>query len=123
MLYYICKKDVNSLVERMIVMTKSQEKAIERIRKLVESEIRDRYEIKVWEIKEYETFVSVYVVYGLKNDEGTLAQLVCRDKAHLFVGKRGGITYPIYKKGKQITRQFKGYSILQAVCDQAKYEM
>ena len=102
-------------------MTNSQENAIERIRKLVESGLRDSQEIKVWEIKEYETFVSVYVVYGLKNDEGTLAELICRDKAHLFVGKRGGITYPIHKNGKQITRQFKGYSILQAVCDQEKY--
>ena len=103
------------------MMTKSQEKAIERIRKLVESECRDRYEIKIWELKEHETFVSLYVAYGLKNDEGTLAELLCRDKAHLFVGKRGGITYPIYKNGRQIERKFKGYSILQAVVDQEKY--
>ena len=102
-------------------MTKSQKNAIERIRKLVESGLRDSQEIKVWEIKEHETFVSVYVVYGLKNDEGTLAELICRDKAHLFVGKRGGTTYPVYKNGKQIERRFEGYSILQAVCDQEKY--
>ena len=66
-------------------MTKSQEKAIERIRKLVENNLRNSQEIKMWEIKEHETFVSVYVAYGLKNDEGTLAELFCRDKAHLFV--------------------------------------
>jgi hypothetical protein len=102
-------------------MTKSQEKAIEGIRKLVERDLRDSQEIKMWEIKEHETFVSVYVAYGLKNDEGTLAELLCRDKAHLFVGKRGGVTYPIYKNGRQIERKFKGYSILQAVVDQEKY--
>lgn len=102
-------------------MTKSQEKAIERIRKLVESELYDWREIKKWEVEEREYFVSVYVEYGCKDDEGTMAELLCRNDAHLFVGKRGGITYPVYKDGKQVRRQFKGYSILQAVVDQRKY--
>ena len=102
-------------------MTKSQEKAIERIRKLVEADLHDWRDIKRWEVKEYEFFVSVYVEYGCKGDEGTLAEVLCRNKAHLFVGKRGGITYPIYKNHKQITRRFEGYSILQAVVDQEKY--
>ena len=101
-------------------MTKSQEKAIERIKRLVEKDFySDNYEIKEWEIHENEYFVSLYVEYGLKNDEGTLASIIARDKAHLFIGKRGGITYPVTTKDKKhITRRFEGYSILQAVCDQ-----
>ena len=101
-------------------MTKSQERAIARIERLVQKELyNDEYEIKEWDVHENEYFVSLVVETGRKNDEGTLASIICRDRAHLFIGKRGGITYPVTtKKGKQVCRQFKGYSILQAVCDQ-----
>ena len=100
-------------------MTKAQEKAVAKIKTLVEKELlSDEYEIKTWKVEENKFFVSVYVVYGMKNDEGTLAELIVRDRAHLFIGKRGGITYPISKNGKHYTKRFKGYSILQAVCDQ-----
>jgi len=100
-------------------MTKSQEQALERVRALVESELlSDEYEIKIWEISDCKYFISLVVEYGLKNDEGTLASLIARDRAHLFIGKRGGIRYPVSKDGETIYRVFKGYSILQAVCDQ-----
>ena len=100
-------------------MTKAQEQAIKKIRKLAEDHLySDSYEIKEWDIKENEYFVSVVVETGMKNDEGTLASILCRDRAHLFIGKRGGITYPVTKNGKQVRRRFKGYSILQAVVDQ-----
>lgn len=100
-------------------MTKSQEQAVKRVRALVESELlSDDYEIKQWDVHENEYFVSLVVEYGLKNDEGTLASLIARDRAHLFIGKRGGIRYPVSKDGQTIYRVFKGYSILQAVCDQ-----
>lgn len=103
-------------------MTKAQEKAIAKVRKLVESELySDEYEIKEWEISENKYFVSLVVEYGMKNDEGTLASLIARDRAHLFIGTRGGIRYPVSKKnGDFVLRQFKGYSILQAVCDQRR---
>ena len=100
-------------------MTKAQEKSVAKIKTLVEKELlSDEYEIKTWEVEENKFFVSVYVVYGMKNDEGTLASLIARDRAHLFVGKRGGIRYPVSKNGRHYTKRFKGYSILQAVCDQ-----
>ena len=105
-------------------MTKAQEKALNKIRKLVEDGFySDEYEIKKWEVEENEFFVSLYVVYGMKNDEGTLGEVFARDHAHLFVGKKGGITYPVHKllkngKFKCYTKRFKGYSILQTVVDQ-----
>lgn len=101
-------------------MNKAQEKAISKIRALVESELySDDYEIKIWDVTDCEYFISLVVEYGLKNDEGTMASLIARDRAHLFIGKRGGITYPVSKKNGDIVRRtFKGYSILQAVCDQ-----
>lgn len=100
-------------------MTKVQEKAIEDVRNLVNRELySDKYEIKRWEVNDGEYFVSLFVEYGLKEDEGTYAEIFARDNAHLFIGKKGGITYPVHKNGKYIKRRFKGYSILQAVCDQ-----
>lgn len=107
-------------------MTRSQEKAIARIRALAEKHAEGCFregELKKWKIDENEYFVAVYVEIGMKNDEGTLAEVFCRDAAHLFVGKRGGITYPVsktYKNGKykHYTKKFEGYSILQAVVDQ-----
>lgn len=103
-------------------MTKQQEKAIEKVRRLVKAELySDDYEIKEWKISECEYFVSLVVEYGLKNDEGTMASLIARDRAHLFIGEKGGITYPVTKKnGDIVRRRFKGYSILQAVCDQRR---
>ncbi len=97
-------------------MTQAQEKAINRIRKLAEQECRDRYEVKEWKVSECEYFVDVVVEMGLTGDEGTLAELIARDRAHLFIGKRGGITY--YATGKRnglSKRTFHGYSILEAV--------
>lgn len=110
-------------------MTRAQEQAVARVRKLVEREIKgiygdkDCYEIKCWEITEYDSFIALVVEYGMKGDEGTLAEVIGRNRAHLFIGKRGGITYPVSKKlksgeYKHYTKHFKGYSILQAVCDQ-----
>lgn len=100
-------------------MTKSQEKAIEKIRKLGEELFwgrADEYEFKEFDIKElnYGT-ISLVVETGMKNDEGTLAAIFARDRAHLFIGKRGGITY--YDKTCN-RKRFEGYSLLQAVIDQ-----
>ena len=53
-------------------MTAAQERALKRIQKLVENEFySDDYEIKEWDVKENEYFVSLVVEYGMKNDEGT----------------------------------------------------
>lgn len=105
--------------------TKLQEKAIARIKKLAENMMGhpDKYEIKQFDIDENEYFVSVVVEVGRKNDEGTLAEVFCRDRAHLFIGKRGGITYPVSKQmkdgsWKHYYKRFGGYSLLQAVVDQ-----
>ena len=100
-------------------MTKAQEKAVAKIRALAEQNFyADDMEFKEWEVEDCGAFVSVVVETGHKNDEGTMAAIFCRDRAHLFIGERGGITYPVYKNGKHYCKRFKGYSILQAVCDQ-----
>lgn len=105
-------------------MTAAQERALKRIQKLVENEFySDDYEIKEWDVKENEYFVSLVVEYGMKNDEGTYAEIFARNRAHLYIGKKGGVSYPVNKilkngNHKNYTKRFKGYSILQAVVDQ-----
>lgn len=75
---------------------------------------KGEYEIKRYEVEECHYFVSVFLEVGQKNDEGTLASIICRDKVQLFIGKRGGITYPVKsKQGKYITRRLeRGQSLL-----------
>lgn len=107
-------------------MTKSQEKALNEIKALAEKWANEGYkdgELKEWSVEENEHFLSVVIEIGNKNDEDTLAQVFCRDKAHMFIGKRGGVTYPVNKRlkngtFKHYTKAFKGYSLLQAIVDQ-----
>lgn len=100
-------------------MTNSQKKAIKRIENLTKEILwNDKFEIKLWEVEENEYFVNLVVETGMKGDEGTMAAIFARDRAQLFIGKRGGITYPVSKNGRHYTKVFGGYSLLQAVCDQ-----
>lgn len=107
--------------ERGYTMTRAQETAVKRIRHLTDGLLfGDNFEIKEWEVEDCGSFVAVTVETGLKNDKGTMASILCRDRAHLFIGKRGGITYPVYRNGKQIQRRFNGYSLLSVVLEQNK---
>lgn len=103
-------------------MTRQQENALKKIRKLADGLMySDKWELKEWQVHENEYFVSVVVEVGMKGDEGTLGQVFCRERAQLFIGKRGGIRYPCTnKRGKYVERHFKGYSLLQAVIDQSE---
>lgn len=105
-------------------MTKRQEQAVAKIRALVEKDmlIDDNHEIKKFDLKELEYFVSVIVETGMKNDEGTLASILCRDRAHMFVWKGGRVTYPVSKtlkngKFKCYDKPFKA-NLWSVVCDQ-----
>ena len=93
-------------------MNKTQEKKVEWIRNNVVNEFsfgKDGYELKQFEIREYPTFVAVVAEVGMVNDEGTMAAVFCRNRVHVYVGKRGGLSYPATNKrtGKYIERPFK----------------
>ena len=106
-------------------MTKAQERAIERIKRSMENSLTSVDEVKEWKITEYDTFVSVMAVTGVKNDEGTYAFYI-RNYCQFFVGKRGGITYPVnnfkFKNGnvrKHTTKTLGKYEgFLTIVCEQ-----
>lgn len=104
-------------------MTTLQQKAINRIRELAKATFysEGKYEFKEFEVTEFEHFVSVYVVTGMKGDEGTLAAVFARDRAHFFVGPKGSISYPVTSKRtrQQVRRRFTAYNnFLTVVCAQ-----
>ena len=112
-------------------MTKKQEMAVARIRRAAENTLfwgnPEDYEFKEWEVIDHtEDYpcVEVRLTTGRKGDEGTMAAILCRESAQLFIGPRGGITY--YKTIRDKEGNYKGISkrdlgsnsILQAVIDQ-----
>ena len=51
-----------------------------------------RYEIKYKQVDPItENTISLVIETGLIGDEGTLAAILCRDRIHVFVGKKGGV--------------------------------
>lgn len=96
-------------------MTKYQEKAVERIKRYIEEHDLhrndERYEIKEFSVEEtdYGTVI-VYSVTGLKNDEGTLASVFCRNIRHIFIGKRGGLRSQRWDTEKKKCIDLKGWS-------------
>ena len=103
-------------------MTTSQIKAIDYLREKTRKDLlfTDAFEIKKFEIEECTYFVSVYIETGLIGDEHTAAAIVARDTAHIFVGKRGGLTYPVWNRDKKTTERktFHKITLLEVVCDQ-----
>lgn len=106
-------------------MTDRQKKMVEKLKAKAEISLfhGDGYEFKELKVKNLGPFVSVSIVVGLKGDEGSLAAILCRDRFHCFVGKRGGVTYPVNyqcKNGnwKHVERRWDGCTVLTMVNDQ-----
>lgn len=94
-------------------MTDSQRNKINMIRKQavnLHGDFSKNYEIKQWEVEEYETFISLVVEVGMIGDENTYASIYGRDRLHVFIGKKGGVTLPIYRQNKTIYKPFKQMS-------------
>jgi hypothetical protein len=104
-------------------MTNSQERAVQSFRRTVERELllSEDYEVKRFDIEDCNSFVSVIFETGLKGDEHTLASVFGRERGHIFIGKKGGITYPIsYQKDDKYVTKYKTYkhNIWAIICDQ-----
>ena len=80
-------------------MTKAQQRKVDLIRRQAEKEFSFT-ELKRLEVTENEYFVAVFAQIGLPNDEGTYASIFARDSVHVFIGKRGGMKYPVTQKLK-----------------------
>ena len=85
-------------------MTKEQERKIEEIRNIMLNLVgyAETKEIKEEKIEEM-SFGHIYLIIEVGNigDEGTMAQYICRDRAHVFIGPKGGCyTYSKARSGK-----------------------
>jgi hypothetical protein len=78
-------------------MTPAQEKTVARLKEgfLYHHSFGDEsnYETKTFklDLSAEVKSVSMVIEVGMINDEGTTAALICRDRAHFFIGPRGGI--------------------------------
>lgn len=100
-------------------MTAAQERVINHIKKELprfDFYSKDGYEIKEFEVaplSDESKILSVYIVTGMKNDEGTMAAILCRKYRHFFIGVRGGIE-TCYYNNKFLTtfRKVKPFELL-----------
>jgi len=106
---------VNDLAMRRPIMTTHQERSIKKIKAYVEENdtynSNEKYEIKEWQVEEIKHgVVSVYVVSGLKNDEGTLAATLARTTRQIFIGPQGGVRAYVWDEKKKKTVHKTGWS-------------
>lgn len=68
-----------------------------------------RHEVKEFEVTDFkddgDDDVMVFIEVGMPNDEGTMAELICRDRYRFFIGKRGGL-YRYGNKGGMTPLRF-----------------
>ena len=86
-------------------ITKKQKEVLEKIRRIaVRTVTGDKYEneseIKKFDVQTNEYSTSVVVTVGRKNDEGTMAEVLARDTAMIFIGKNGGMKHMAWKDTK-----------------------
>ena len=95
-------------------MTKQQEQKLNAIRNAVTRQwlYNDDSEIKTWEVEENEFFVSLRVEVGLKGDEGTMAAIFGRESALIFIGKKGGLSYPTNAKHNYKIKKNERYQLM-----------
>ena len=89
-------------------MTKAQEMALEKFKTVVQRH-NVMQEIKNFEVSDCGDYISVTAITGMEGDEGEYFLEMLRDKVMVFIGKRGAITYPVIKDGKQYKRKYDSY--------------
>ncbi len=84
----------------MATLGKAQIKAIEYLKEMFlyyhSYGEKDKYEIKEFKSlplipEDNKSKWSVVIETGMKNDDGTMAAIICRDRRHFFIGKNGGV--------------------------------
>ena len=88
-------------------MTKQQERRIAQIEEIMMNLVGhpETKEIKEKNIEDLGHCISMVIEVGQIGDEGTLAAVFCRQRAHIFIGRKGGCsTYTRSRRdGKLIT--------------------
>ena len=93
-------------------MNATQEKTIEAIKEaMLKKESLGglaNVEVKYSHVEDAKSFTSFVLEVGRVGDEGTMAEVFCRDRRHFFVGKKGGVSLvSVDKSGKLKTFGYK----------------
>lgn len=94
-------------------MNKYQESAVNEITKAM---TKNNQEVKYYKADDKGDFVSFVIETGIPNDEGTAASLLCRDRRHFFIGKRGGIQLVTVSQSLKTKNFYTGEKIGKRVC-------
>ena len=98
-------------------MTKSQKNALDVFRGSVDGWCAEMgYEIKEWTVCDLGPCLSVVAETGCLNDEGTAAEVYARDRAQIFIGRRGAMYF--LKPGKSSPRKVQYPFFLSVACEQ-----
>lgn len=101
-------------------MTNEQERKIKEIEKIMINLVGhpETKEIKQKEVKETDYgVVSMYISVGEIGDEGTMAAILCRQTAHVFIGPKGGCwTYSRARSGKNKGKDVRYDDNVHGVC-------
>lgn len=95
-------------------MTKQQELTVQKIKKYIEEndlfKNNSDYEFKEFSVTEtdYKTVI-IYSITGMKNDDGTMAAIFCRNTRHIFIGERGGLRCSMWDSKKKKSVDLKGW--------------
>jgi hypothetical protein len=102
-------------------MTKSQENKLNWVKSEAErlaKELHRNGEIKQFTVEDCKYFLSVIVEVGDVGDEDNFIQrLVCRERAHLFIYKKGGIKYSKRNSNHSVYLK-KNEGLLHIHCEQ-----
>ena len=101
-------------------VTPKQKLQLEKIRRIAvevnhgRSQV-DNYEIKQFDVRVSDYTTSVVIETGLKGDEGTMASIIARDRAMIFIGKNGGMKHVVkgannLKPTKYLSQAFYDYT-------------
>jgi len=88
------------------VITESQRKALAKLRERILNYLPGKV-WKEWSVEFVGKSIAVWAVVGRPNDEGTYAELYCRDKWYIFIGPRGGLR--AYGKGKKAVKGWRAF--------------
>lgn len=88
-------------------MNKKQGLAVENLKKVFFNTFYygapEKYELKEVSVNDLDGSIYVCLEIGLINDEGTMAEIYCRNHTEVFVGPKGGYYNYRMKSGKKCT--------------------
>ena len=76
----------------------------------------DVYEVKELDLTDSYGDICVGLTTGVKNDEGTMAFFICRDRYVFWIGKRGGVWQYVEGRDGHYRRVYRKHGFVKKLC-------